>query len=187
MNLNLKPHPLVAHWIPGFVACSIILFSVFIWDYEWLINLITHTTTQGLALIIFLLSIVSFVIGEALDAIRNSFIEDCLDKKSKINWDFFSMGEREKITNIDEWYFTWYAFSVNMCSAILIGLVGALLLYFIQVLCLQTKWPILPIILLIIIIVLLGLVKLFYHDAKELRKEMKVSIDKLLDNKNGNK
>jgi hypothetical protein len=177
MNLNLKPHPLVAHWIPGITLCSIILFSVFNWNYKCLIISIAPST-QGLAFSVFLLTIVSFIIGEALDAFRNSIIEGCLDKKkkNKIKWDFFCMGEKDEINNIDEWYFTWYAFSVNMCSAILFGSLVSLSLFFAQVSYINIKWPFWSIIIFMIMIFLFGL---FCFDAKNLRKEIKVSIDRL--------
>jgi hypothetical protein len=130
MNFSLRPHPLVAQWVPGMVALFLILLSSFGWSYNSLV-LVFASTPQGLVFSGVVLAVLAFVVGQILDAYRDSFLEDQWDDenggKNKIRWNFFFEGEAERLKNLEEWYFTWYVLDVNLGSAIIIGLISTFL------------------------------------------------------------
>lgn len=121
MNLSLKPNPLIALWLPGTLLVITIIWTcpyITIQDkniptlfYEYWSSL-----NVGLAtLILFIISILGFIVGELLDSLRDIIEEYILDRHTlhKINWDFFFEGEKEKITNLEEWYYTYYELDFN--------------------------------------------------------------------------
>jgi hypothetical protein len=80
MDFSLRPHPLVAHWVPGFVVVVGTLGALFNWSYSKLVAEMAPTATTGTAGL-FGLAVIAFVVGQVLDALRDSFWErlwDCL-------------------------------------------------------------------------------------------------------------
>lgn len=180
MDFNLKPHPLVAHWVPGVVACFVILASISRWEFGKLLAFVSPTSS-GLIFSIFIITVLAFVVGQLLDGLRNSFLESRWDKKQPIKWDFFFEAEKDRIEVMDDNYFTWYAFDVNMCSALVIGLLSAIVCFLVAVFGLDHRFPVsgvqLP---RTIIFTLLGFLTIWVLgcDAKNLRLEIKTNIDK---------
>ena len=96
MNLSLKPNPLIALWIPGTLlvltiawTCPYITFQSK--DVPHLLYSYWDSLNVGLTtLILFIISILGFIIGELLDSIRDIVEEYLLDKfhNLRINWDF---------------------------------------------------------------------------------------------------
>ena len=94
MNISLKPHQLVAHWVPGFVL--LILVPVLVPDWYGQVKglLPTDPLLCGLIWIV-----MPFVSGQIIDSLRNAVLEELLDrwwkrrKQRKVNWDFFSMAK----------------------------------------------------------------------------------------------
>ena len=114
MNLSLKPNPLIALWIPGTLLISVIIWTcpiITIYSHNipnLLQNNWSSVSVGSATLIIFIISLLGFLAGEILDCTRD-IIEDCiLDKikQCRINWDFFFEAEKEKIINLEEWYYT---------------------------------------------------------------------------------
>lgn len=118
MNFSMKPHPLIAHWVPGFVVTLIILLSIYEWDYSSLANGVVPTGTSG-TFNILALAVIAFVVGQVLDAMRD-LLENIWDIKWKINWQFFFEGDKEKLEKLHENYFTYYVFNCNLSLGIII-------------------------------------------------------------------
>lgn len=108
MNFSLKPNPLIAVWLPGFVTLLAIFY--FRQAESPLAAIATNldSTLDAFALIAF-----GFVVGNLLDALRDIF-EWPADKFSEINWDFFVSGFKEHLQNLEEWFYTWYELDCNL-------------------------------------------------------------------------
>ena len=121
MNFSLKPHPLIAHWVPGFVSTLITLLAIYNWDYSSLAQSVVPTGTSG-AFNILLLAVIAFVVGQALDAIRD-LLENIWDIWWEVDWPFFFHGDKEKLENLLESYFTYYVFDCNLSLGIIITII----------------------------------------------------------------
>ena len=168
MNFSLKPHQLVAHWVPGFVVLTMWLLAD-VHHANTHPNFIAHwskiNTLVGSSFRVLLAAIVPFVIGQVLDALRN-LIEEWLDKKEEIKWlAEFKLNETE-LNLFENTYFTYYVFSANLCIGLALGLLLILCLCIFP--CDHA--------LLFITAVLAGIV-LFFFDAKSLRGEIKKILD----------
>ncbi|SRR5712692_6690900 len=124
MNFSLKPHPLVAHWVPGLVALLIIILSAFDWDPTRAIKALT-LKQDSFNLTIAILAVVAFPVGEILDAVRSGIIESFWDRvcngRWEIKWEFFFRGGTRELKNLHEHYFTWYVLDLNLSLAIFLG------------------------------------------------------------------
>ncbi len=58
----------------------------------------------------------AFFLGSLFDAIRNLF-DSVIDCKDRIWWDFFFKGEKEKVEQMDGYYFSYYQFDANAAIA----------------------------------------------------------------------
>ena len=150
MDFSLKPHPLVAHWVPGFFFCLILTLGHYGWNIHSMLNSLACLGTGSTATTITLLiiSVVAFVIGEFIDSIRD-ILEIARDKTAEwlvngkqectrlknvsqkvmgwfpqMEWTFLIDGDKEKILQVDERYFTWYVFSANMAIGLLLAMVS---------------------------------------------------------------
>jgi hypothetical protein len=188
MNFSLKPHPLIAHWIPGMVILTFLVlfhfhgsYSAFLKDYAGNGSSVTIT--------IFLLSVGAFLIGEVLDSFRDGVIEpfwNWLAKKNgknAITWDFFWKVSPEKGGQFDDYYFTYYVFNMNLSLALFLDL----LFFWMAKILFPTKLPNFPSWLVSVVFFLCILILL--RDARELRKDiaritteemMRVSEEKVL-------
>lgn len=146
MNFSLKPHPLIAHWVPGMVVLMPLVFSHFHWGYEKFVNDLADSTSAA-ALSILLLSVAAFLIGEVLDSARDSFIEIGLDwfgrtwpraekedypilrylRPIELNWSYFSTLTPEKAQVFDDYYWTYYVLNMNLALALLLSMILNLL------------------------------------------------------------
>lgn len=119
MNLSVKPQPLLAHWVPGFVILIVVLFSVCQWRFDQILKLMD---SAGLAVAV-TFAVVAFVVGQFLDSVR-----DILDGfwhsifKRKINWRFFFEGDSQQLQNLNEWFFTYYVLNANLVVGLLLVL-----------------------------------------------------------------
>jgi hypothetical protein len=122
MNFSLKPHPLVAHWVPGFTVAIVLALGYCGWDVRDLLA-VPSGSGPAATISIFVVTILAFVLGEVIDSFRD-VLESLLDKLDEVHWDFFFWCTGEEQTNLEESYFTWYAFNANLA----LGLIAALLL-----------------------------------------------------------
>jgi hypothetical protein len=167
MNFSLKPHQLVAHWVPGFVVVTMWLLAdthhanidshyVAIWTK------LNSRIGSGCGLL--LAAIVPFVAGQVLDALRN-WNEDRLDKspQSQIQWlAQFKMDEKE-LNLFEDSYFMYYVFSANLCIGLIAGFLVTLFLRIFP----WDHW------ILFTFCVFVG-IALFFRDSKSLRLEIQV-------------
>jgi hypothetical protein len=89
MNISLKPHQLVAHWVPGFILLILIPVLKPDW-YEQVKTLLpTDQVSRGVIWVV-----LPFVAGQLIDSLRNLIFERLLDnlQQQKVNWDLFFTG-----------------------------------------------------------------------------------------------
>jgi hypothetical protein len=76
----------------------------------------------------------AWIFGTFFDAIRNGLIESLIewrfDKKAMINWDFFFLGQKEKVAQLDAHYFAYYQLDENIVIAILFYMISFLPFHF---------------------------------------------------------
>jgi succinate-acetate transporter protein len=136
MNFSLKPNPLIAIWLPGTALLIIIILTCpQIYDEKFIQYLKGHRSLNiaSISIILFIISIFGFIIGELLDCIRDIFeeiIEKILKTSNKdswrIGWNFFVNADKDKIANLEEWYYTYYELDSNI-------FIGILLLFLLQI------------------------------------------------------
>jgi hypothetical protein len=116
MGLSLKPHQLVAHWIPGAFPLILIIFSCLNNSESdpvgWLIQ---HPV---ISLPIF--AILAFVVGQVLDSFRD-LCEWMLDLIPGycVNWDFFVKNSSEEREKLEATHFTYYVFNMNLAIVLI--------------------------------------------------------------------
>src|SRR5260370_35429012 len=88
MNFSLKPHPLIAHWVPGVVVVVSALLAWNDWHVSKVLSAFAGDAPKA-AVSVVVLSVLAFVIGEILDGCRYS-----REEKDKLNWDFFLDGAK---------------------------------------------------------------------------------------------
>jgi len=171
MNFSLKPHPLIAHWVPGFTVILIVSFSASNWNYNCLFNkIISNEANWARGVVIILaLAVAAFVIGEFLDSIRDLLVERYLDRKNPIEWDFFFRGDnKNELKNLMDNYFTYYVLNCNLALGIIVSLISIVLLWLLDLI----KPPACCWILLGLLVIAAFLI-FFIWDAMELRRDIK--------------
>jgi len=125
MNQTLRPQPQLGEVLPGALTLALFLLLVYDHDPDALNSLSAPSTGPGLLAIIggvFLFA--SWILGTLLDTIRNGVVENIVDRCSKqpLNWEFFVSGDRDKVTQLDEYFFAYYQAKANYEIGILIFL-----------------------------------------------------------------
>ena len=118
MDFSLKPHPLIAHWIPGFTFLALAWGVIHNWDVSQFAKSPSETALNTLVVIVF-----AFVVGQVFDAFRNAIVEPILDKWKKIEWLALLTVEHDKVELFDELYFTWYAFDWSLALSLMVLLI----------------------------------------------------------------
>lgn len=111
MNFSIKPHQVVAHFVPGFILVCAIALPLAGWRA-------TKLFEGG---IWFAVTIAGFAAGEVIDAFRNRCLEGWF--KEKVDWDFFFRTRDQRLANLDEFYYVYYLFDLNLLIAIVAGLI----------------------------------------------------------------
>jgi hypothetical protein len=117
MNFSLKPHQLVAHWVPGFV---LLVFVPVLHPgvYDNVKCLPPHgDVLRSLTCVVF-----AFVLGEFLDACRD-LLENVWDLWSEVYWDFFSEAPDADVEKLRTSHFTYYVFNHNLALPLLYFLI----------------------------------------------------------------
>jgi hypothetical protein len=113
MNFSLKPHQLVAHWVPGFMFLILLALS-----HPTARSSVESLLPRGDALRGFVLAVVAFALGELLDCVRD-LCENVWDCWSEIRWDFFFDADQDRFDRLDGSYFTYYVFNCNLALSLL--------------------------------------------------------------------
>jgi predicted transporter len=161
VNFNLKPHPFLAHFIPGCFAAIVIAMA----HYSWSMAKLNQTlgTSSGFALLVFIVG--SLVLGECIDAARD-ILEDRFDKHcGEIDWNLLLHPEKkeESLYVFESYYFTYYVFCANLVLAIIVAIGGSLLDHFLP----AQEWR--PLVALAILAVM---ARIFFLDARSLRRDL---------------
>jgi hypothetical protein len=114
MSFSLRPHQLVAHWVPGFMS----LLALQLWHPAVYERALASLPSDRVALT--LVWIVSAVRGwTTADSLRD-LLECFWDRWSEpVNWDFFFKADRAKVDQLDDFYFTYYVFNANLVLPLL--------------------------------------------------------------------
>jgi hypothetical protein len=116
MNLSLRPHPLIAHWVPGVVLVVTALLAYSRWSVSTTLAMFAGDASKATVSVL-VLSIAAFVVGEILDAVR-----DCVADEN-VNWDFFfDEPSEEKVERLNNYYFTYFVLERNLSSALAVSL-----------------------------------------------------------------
>lgn len=115
MNFHMKPHPLMAHWAPGFFLSAAVLLRHYAWSYHRLMDYMPPSQTKSF-LIGMVILVVSWIAGQALDAMRD-ILEHLVDLAHPLDWDFFFWAEPVEVEKFEEHYFSYYVFSFNTAIA----------------------------------------------------------------------
>jgi hypothetical protein len=114
MSFSLRPHQLVAHWVPGFM----LLLAVQLWHPTTYDRALASLPSDRAALtLVWIVS--AFAVGQVLDSLRD-LSECCWDRWSEaMDWDFFFKAERARVDQLDDFYFTYYVFNANLVLPLL--------------------------------------------------------------------
>jgi hypothetical protein len=112
MNFAPKVAPLVAELLSGF---TIVLLSYFLFP----LHPIKLPQGQS-ALIVAAFTLIAWLVGTLIDAMRNLLIEILLDliPPLRIQWDFLIHGDQEKVAKVEEYFFSFYKIDMDMAVAL---------------------------------------------------------------------
>jgi len=119
MPFSLKPHQLVAQWVPG----SVLLVIIFLFARQDGMRHVMQLEQIGGTAIVLLGAVTGgFVAGLLLDAIRDILEWGlCMVSAWKIDWGYIMRAETEKLQRFEDYYFTYYVFSFNLFIALVIA------------------------------------------------------------------
>lgn len=130
MNFSLKPHHIIAHWVPGFL----VVFASAILCFLFLGLPLGKICATG-PLILFIIS--GVVAGQIIDAFRMVWIESARWWErctAPVDWDFFFRTRDQRLQNLDDFYYVFYEFDVNcLIGIIIVGCVSTILAAFLIV------------------------------------------------------
>jgi hypothetical protein len=124
MELSLKPHQLVAHWVPGFATLGLLYLDCAHGRYGYLKRLsdiLPNGDVLGTALAILMFAAGALLVGHFLDSLRD-MAEYLLDLKWPVRWDKLIKMEESERQAWSDFYFTYYVEGANLA----LGGVGTL-------------------------------------------------------------
>jgi len=112
MNFAPKVGPLVAELLSGFTA---LLLAYFLFPRHPI-----QLPADQSGLIVAAFTLVAWLLGTFIDALRNLVIEHILDliPPLKIKWEFFIHGAQEKVAKVEEYFFSFYRIDMDMALAL---------------------------------------------------------------------
>lgn len=124
MSFSLRYHSLLAHWVPGFIFVMGVRAEVLESSAPGLHGIL-GLSTSGQWFTALTVSVAALASGQAFDAGRD-LLEHIWDHFQSVNWSFFIEGGKDRVEQLDTWYFTYYVFDCNLALVILtLALVGA--------------------------------------------------------------
>jgi hypothetical protein len=120
MNQTLRPLPQLAEVLPGALTLALILVLVYDHNPDALNYFSALNTSPGVLAILAAAFFASWIFGTFLDTIRNALVEYVVDRRSKhpLKWEFFVLGERDKVTQLDDYFFAYYQAKANYAIGI---------------------------------------------------------------------
>jgi hypothetical protein len=121
VNLSLRPHLLISHWVPGMFVLMVVVLSHLDWKYG--VFIATYAKEGSVVTVsIVLFSIAAFLIGEILDSVRD-LLEYIWDKiLPEVNWDYLVTAPPDQVERFDNYYRTYYVFNMNLGLAFALSL-----------------------------------------------------------------
>ncbi len=133
MDFALKPHPLMAHWVPGFASVSVALLSHFDWNYDSLAEGLAPTDHRAI-FNAFVLAVTAFVIGEILDSLRDICewgVDYFCGQLFPEDWgQILSTLSEQQRRIFEEHYFTYYVCGANLALASFLVFISGLVQQF---------------------------------------------------------
>jgi len=126
MNFAFRGHQLIAHWIPGFVLVCLLYVCDRHYGFGYYTTIVASLTTQSpktedmagflaKSFMVLVFVAVVFVIGQFIDALRDIF-ETVIERrfKAEIKWKNIAKMNPDERQAWDDYFFSYYVFSVNM-------------------------------------------------------------------------
>jgi hypothetical protein len=122
-KIQLNAHQIFAFFLPGIVFTIPSTYCYYYMNIEKgsIDSFFKHYKDNSI-LITFILLILSVLFGLFFDSIRNGLLEpifERLNKKRKINWDYFFEESEEKIENLYSKYYNFYVFNINLILSLI--------------------------------------------------------------------
>ncbi len=172
--MEIHPKALMSEILSGFVLLGLLLWSYF-QVHPVQLNWILSPPPNGSTIIVSFSAagfLISWIIGRLLGTIRDGFVERLFDSFSQIlsgeqlNWDFFFNKDREKVEQLNDWYYSYYCLNINL-------VIGISSFFVIELVAWQTRCefisplPLGPNVILLIVMII------FFIGAISLRNEIK--------------
>lgn len=157
MNFAPKNGPLVAELLSGGIALLFVYFDFHGFSFQ-------EIKLSSSAII--LLVLIAWVLGTFFDMVRNLF-EWCLEyrfPRYKLNWEFFFCGDKDRLENLEHYYWSFYLLDADTAIAILLS---AIVRPFIKTVAI--RWY--------LWVIWIGIGLLFALDALLLRSEIRDLLD----------
>jgi hypothetical protein len=128
MNFSLRPHQLIAHWIPGFVVLCICFVCDLHYNFGYLHRvqrLLENTENKSVflekSIVVLVFAAAVLTLGQFLDALRD-IIEWLLHRRPgwKIRWEKIAAMKPERLAAWDDFFFSYYVFSANLTIGIFV-------------------------------------------------------------------
>ena len=165
MNFAPKVGPLVAELLSGVISLLIIYFGF----HGFSLDQIDKLTGGAIAVLVLL----AWILGTFFDLIRN-LLEWVWDSQylanHPLNWTFFFRGDKDRLSNLEHYFWSFYLLDADVAIAILISVIlSPCILLIAGRIIIGLKWG--------AWIVLLLIALLFANDARLLRREIKTFLD----------
>jgi hypothetical protein len=135
MKFSLKPHQLLAEWLPGFAVLAI-LFLDHLYNApgfsQPVLDALPKSEALGALVAVLCLGAVPFALGQILDAARNVLewlpglfkkpLPD-LAEKWEIKWEKIMELDAEALHTWDDYWFSYYRFDANMAVGLTVILI----------------------------------------------------------------
>jgi hypothetical protein len=139
MDFALKPQPLIAEVLPGFMMIGIIGVAYLANHPSQTVFLSQNESVAEVITAGFVGILVSWIVGTLFDTIRDLF-EHLFDRWFPVNWEFLFRGPADEIQKLNETWLAYYFLSGNnVIALVLCGFCGA----FIGAVHLNTPWLVL--------------------------------------------
>ncbi len=124
METPLKPLQFFCEWIPGAVLAVLILGCFQRWDWSETID----SMAQHSLIVFPAFALAALVVGQLIDSLRDLAWEYFADRflwrkfKGRVNWDFFFSGADAEIRHMEDYYFSYYSFNLNISIALVLSI-----------------------------------------------------------------
>lgn len=162
-RMDIHPKALICEILSGFTLLGLILWSYFQVhpvQLNWMLSPPPNVSPiiVGFSAVGFF---VSWIIGRFIETTRDGLVERLFDWFSRmfsgerLNWDFFFNTDREKVEQLNDWYYSYYCLDINF-------VIGIIFFFIIELMAWQTRCefisplPSVPNVILLIVVIIFG-------------------------------